>query len=48
MSQELDFDKLTQAFAGYEPVGSAKGIKVAKKKKGKRTVKSSETLPVES
>ena len=36
MSEELNFDDITKVFAGYEPVGSARGIKVVKKKKGKK------------
>jgi len=39
MSKELNFDDITKAFADYQPIGSAKGIKVAKKKKGKKAIK---------
>ena len=37
MSESLNFDEVLNAFAGYQPIGSAKGHKVVKKKKGKKT-----------
>lgn len=36
LSKQMDFDDMTKAFQAYEPVGSARGIKAAVKKGGKK------------